>query len=65
LLPILDKDDSVKIIVLRSKHKKFFCVGADVKDFLLSYPDDPYNEVRCIHTARVFRAVRKPMVAIV
>lgn len=33
LLPYLDNDNSVKVIVLRSDHKKVFCAGGNIKDF--------------------------------
>ena len=33
LLPLLDNDDSVKVIALRSDHKKAFCAGGNIKDY--------------------------------
>lgn len=53
------------MILIRSKHKKAFCVGADVKDFVLTYPDNKYNEVRTLHFGKTFRSVRKPIVSVV
>jgi enoyl-CoA hydratase/carnithine racemase len=52
-------------MAIRSNHKKVFCAGADIKDFLVNYESNRYNAVRPLNLGKAFRQVRKVLVAVV
>ena len=64
-LPELDHDESVKIIVIRSKSNKVFCAGADIKHMkendYAAYP----NSMHFLSMERALRNVRKPVISVV
>jgi len=57
-LASLDSDSKVKIILIRSKHSKVFCAGADIKHMEESSALFPSIE-------RAFKNVRKPIISVV
>jgi len=67
LLPHLDNDDSVKVIVIRSDHKKVFCAGANIKDFKarLNNKRTKAGPYTALNLAKCFRSLRKVLVAVV
>ena len=64
LLPTLDRDDSVKIITIRSKHPKVFCAGADIH-YYFNNPGNKIPSIRTLHFGKTFRLLRKPLVSII
>lgn len=61
----LDDDPKVKVILIRSKHSKVFCAGADIKHMkendYSSYP----HKLHFLSFERTFRHLRKPIIAVV
>jgi len=61
----LDNDTEVKTIVLRSKHEKVFCAGADIKHMKEhDYATYPYT-MHFLSVINVIRTIRKPIIAVV
>lgn len=65
LFTSFDKDPEVKIILLRSKHPKFFCSGGDFKDVILNFPNDRNNGPRLFSLLKIMRSVKKPLISVV
>lgn len=61
----LNHEAAVKVIVIRSKHSKAFCAGANIKEFqtndLSTYPNSIHFRV----VSTLFRQHHKPIVAVV
>lgn len=61
----LDNDPAVKIILIRSKHGKVFCAGADIKHMNThDYTTHPHN-FHFLNIERAFKNTRKPVVSVV
>ena len=64
-LASLDSDKKVKLILIRSKHSKVFCAGADIKHMKESdYSSYPHSQ-HFPSLERAFKNVRKPIIAVV
>lgn len=60
-----DKDPEVKVILLKSKHPKYFCVGGDFKDLIMKFPEDRNNTARLFNISTTMRSVKKPLISVV
>lgn len=62
---MLNLDSKIKVIVIRSKHEKIFCAGANIKGFVeidkSSYP----HSLTFRQLSHTFRSHHKPVVSIV
>ena len=64
VLAALDSMSEVKVIVIKSKHPKVFCAGADLKDIFLN-SDHQADSPLFVHLERAFRQTNKPIISVV
>lgn len=56
---------AVKVIVIRSKHSKAFCAGANIKEFLANDLSSYPNSIHFRVVSTLFRQHHKPIIAVV
>lgn len=61
----LDHDSTVKVVLIRSKHSKVFCAGADIKDMKENDYSTYPRKMHFLNIERAFRHFRKPVIAVV
>jgi enoyl-CoA hydratase/carnithine racemase len=64
---LLDNDDSIKIIAIRSNHKIAFCAGGNIKEYeaRLNGNNNRAGVYIALNLERCFRSLRKVLVAVV